>query len=213
MPPKCVEVSSLGSLESSAQGKWRMRAQVDGNPLRGPWRNTRTMADSDLAKARRSTTRASYIDTVQALFTGRGGAYPAQVWSGPRIGSPGAAEVDSAAMCASSSPGGSQLAQAQKQAQEVPSASNAEVRRRLKGKQQVESAATVESAPQPSPSSSTSSLDLALVQILGLKELVGDEDWHEKRQMLQDKRKANLAVGKDEYDGFYEALGFEVEEL
>ena len=116
-------------------------------------------------------------------------------------------------MCASSSLGGSQLAQAQKQAQEVPSASSAEVRRRLKGKQQVESAATVESAPQPSPSSSTSSLDLVLVQILGLKELVGDEDWHETRQMLQDKRKANLAVGKDEYDGFYEALGFEVEEL
>ena len=177
MAPKCIEVSSLGSLESSARGKWRMRAQVDGNPLRGPWRETKTMADSDLARARCSTTRASYIENVQALFTGRGGAHLAKVRTRLRIGSLGAAKGDSAAMCALSSCGGSQLAQAQKQAQEVPS-SNAEVRRRFKRKQQVESAATVESASQPLLLLSASTLDLALIQILGTKELVREEVWH-----------------------------------
>ena len=44
-------------------------------------------------------------------------------------------------------------------------------------------------------------------------EFVTDEIWHENKQVLQDMRKANLAAGRDEYEGCCEALGFEVEDL
>ena len=94
-------------------------------------------AYDDLAEARRSTTRASYVEAIQGLYTGRDGTRPAQAWARPRRGNPGTAEVDSGATCALSSHGAPQRAQPQKPAQEVPSTSKIEVRRRLKGKQQV----------------------------------------------------------------------------
>ena len=52
-----------------------------------------------------------------------------------------------------------------------------------------------------------------LITILGPKELVIDEVWHKSRQVLQDTCRANLAAGRDEYEGCCEALGFEVEDL
>ena len=95
-------------------------------------------------------------------------------------------------------------------AQEVPSASDIKVRKRVKEKQGVESTAEVEPAPPPL---CTSVLNQILIPILGAKEFVKDEVWQRSKQILEDTRKANLAAGRDEYEGCLEALGVEVEEL
>ena len=74
MPPKGSEkaVSTLGCLQKRGMkaGKpaWHMRAHVDNRHYCGPWRDTLTQASNDLAEARRSTTRAEYIEGVQKLL-------------------------------------------------------------------------------------------------------------------------------------------------
>ena len=70
MPPKFADVSSLGVLAKHANGRWRVRAKVDGRDIYGPFRETEAEVADDLAKARRSSTRPAYIVTLQRLFTG-----------------------------------------------------------------------------------------------------------------------------------------------
>ena len=72
MPPKLGDVSSLGSLQKHANGSWRVRAKVDGRDIQGPYRETEAEAADDLAKARRSGSRAGYVTIMQGLVTERG---------------------------------------------------------------------------------------------------------------------------------------------
>ena len=41
MPPKFADVSSLGFLAKHANGRWRVRAHLDGRHIYGPWRETK----------------------------------------------------------------------------------------------------------------------------------------------------------------------------
>ena len=58
----------LAKREKVDGSKWRLRAEVDGKVYYGAWRGTLTQASDDLAEARRSTTRADYIEVVQRLL-------------------------------------------------------------------------------------------------------------------------------------------------
>ena len=86
MPPNnWVEkvVSILGTLQKRdikfGKSRWRMSAKVDGKCYYGPWRGTLTQASDDLAEARRSTTRADYVEVVQKLHTRCDGTCPVHV--------------------------------------------------------------------------------------------------------------------------------------
>ena len=72
MPPKGsqLEVSSSGHLQNK-HGGWRMHATVDGKRVDGPLRATEELANVDLAKARRGTTRADFVTIVKSLHSSR----------------------------------------------------------------------------------------------------------------------------------------------
>ena len=71
MPPKLVDVSSLGSLYQHPNGRWRVVAKVEKQKLTGPYRATEAEAADDMAKARRSRTRTGYITILQGLARAR----------------------------------------------------------------------------------------------------------------------------------------------
>ena len=69
MPPNFRDVSSLGCLCQHSNGRWRVRANLDGRSRYGPYRATEAEAADDMAKARRSGTRTGYITILEELAT------------------------------------------------------------------------------------------------------------------------------------------------
>ena len=67
MPANFRDVSSLGCLCQHSNGRWRVRANVDGRNRYGPYRATEAEAADDMAKARRSGTRTGYITILEEL--------------------------------------------------------------------------------------------------------------------------------------------------